>query len=141
MINYTYGVLKGNVAIPESAIGYRYSNALADSGQLSALRELYKLDTLDLPFALDFYIKLLRCSSYWPNYEKTYDPQNTYSIEVIKPKYITAYRTPEIGRILVDWDSKHSPKSALFKYTQLDPLPYRVSAKILTILTQNKAFD
>lgn len=132
MINYTYGILCGGRTPLDSQPGFRFSNAVPSQQQLAIVSKLLPYEGVDLPLAVDFYLKLLKCSSYWTVYEPKYDPDNTYSTELIIP--ISSALIPTLYEDMVRWDSLNTIKSDEFPYTKYDPLTFRVCGKLFATL-------
>lgn len=86
-VNYTYFILTGGV-IPESSIWFRgfYGDLSRNNIQGRALKSLWKERSIPaVGEGTEFIIRLLKCSEYWPDYAKVYDPVNTYDTVLIKP--------------------------------------------------------
>ena len=79
-VNYTYSILTDNV-VPAESVWFRGSSGCPPRNRIQekALTLLFQGKTAEeVGCCADFLIRLLRCSEYWPNYAKTYDPLNTY---------------------------------------------------------------
>lgn len=132
MINYTYGTLCGGREFSESVVGYRFSDAIPTAAQLNLISKLMPYETTLVPLAVDFYLKLLKCSSFWSKYEPKYDPSNTYNTPVINQP--TTLIIPTLYEDMVRWDTNASPTHPDFPYSKYDPLTYRVCLKLFSLL-------
>ena len=133
MINYTFGILSSSVNPTPNMTGYRYSDAKPTEAQRKSIAKLIPYTGEDGLLAVDFYIKLLKSSPHWTDYEPKYDPKNTYSTSVA-PTSSSQQARLHIGDDMVSWDNNTGVTSQDFPYSRLDPLLDRVCAKLFSVL-------
>lgn len=134
MINRIYGILATGVVVSLDTVGYRYSDAAASNGQLKLLKGLMPADSGSSLVFIDYLLKLLSCSPYWPEVIRTFDPQNSYDISVIdqQPECVISLGFNPLSRLL-EWADK-IPTSTKYPTADNDPRIDVAISKLLGVL-------
>lgn len=135
MINTLYGILTDGCGIIPETPGYRYSDASATKKQRNTLLGLMPQESEQCALFVDFILKLLSCSPYWPTVLNEMDINNTYDIEVFKVtpdgSYVLSFNP--MTR-LVEW-AETVPENGRYPCDERDPVKDQVISKLLGVLT------
>ena len=116
-VNYTYGIITGGV-VPSTSHWYRafYNIPGRNKSQTEAFGGLWGTRSPDsIGAGSEFIINLMRCSEYWPDYIRQYDPVNTYDNKLTTPP-TSVVQTPLTYAELLRW-SKGSAVPYTEKYS------------------------
>lgn len=138
VINKLYGVLKGDTAIPQDMLGYRFSNVAPTDNQRSILAGLLDKDAAVRALQIDCLIRLLQCSPWWPDFERQVDPVNTYTVPVttLSPDTDMSHMSGK-GAItaLMRWSDNHAlPTAGIFRCSENDPELDKACAKLFSVI-------
>lgn len=134
-INRLYGTLMLGELLEPGNTFYRFSNFTPSDRCRAHLLTLVPSDIGERALFTEYVIKLMSCSSFWGDFIREKDPNNTYAHTVVE-------FTPDSGvsllkkspiKALSDWVNKDSVTSDEYPSSDLDPLMSRILAQLYTV--------
>lgn len=131
MVNNFYGILRGDQNISQACPGFRYSDRgpISDK-QRRILGALLPKKEEEAAVFIDYILKLLSCSPYWPEMIRSLDINNTYDVSSVSGEATLSF--DPMAR-LIKWEAGTSIRDDRIPYSPEDPVIDRLCAKLFAV--------